>query len=213
MNKTITDVTVASEFAEDYLHTFPNDPRTEHQLGAVHLYTQGWSDSSESLYAKLNRDLASEDRKLMVKWFAYLKLLISGISAEPKVSATVWRGVKADIAKDYPKDKKFRWWRFSSCTEEGDVLKNPMFLGETGKRTLFSIDCTSGVKINHLSAYTAEAEVLIPPGTRFQVMNTITTAELTVVILKEIKCGLTYNAEQVPPPPTTSSSSGETKVS
>ena len=61
MNKTITDVTAASEFAEDYLHTFPNDPRTEHQLGAVHLYTQGWSDSSESLYAKLNRDLASED--------------------------------------------------------------------------------------------------------------------------------------------------------
>ena len=56
-------------------------------------------------------------------------------------------------------------WRFSSCTEDGDVLKNPMFLGESGTRTLFSIETKTGVKINHLSAYTSEAEVLIPPGT------------------------------------------------
>ena len=39
------------------------------------------------------------------------------------------------------------------------MLQNPMFLGDSGERTLFSIDCQTGVKIQHLSAYSAEAEV------------------------------------------------------
>ena len=30
------------------------------------------------------------------------------MAAEPKVTATLWRGVKADIANEYPKGKKFR---------------------------------------------------------------------------------------------------------
>ena len=160
----ITDAEISSEFAEDYQQSHPTDKRTEHQLAAIHLYTQGWPQPSDSLYAKLNQDLAAEDRSAMVKWFPYLKLLISAISAEPKVTATLWRGVKADIANDYPKGKKFRWWRFSSCTEDGGVLDNPMFLGKTGTRTLFCIETKTGIKIEHLSAYTSEAEVLIPPG-------------------------------------------------
>jgi hypothetical protein len=161
------------------------------------------------LYAKLNQDLAAEDRSAMVKWFPYLKLLISAMSAEPKVTATLWRGVKADIANEYPKGKKFRWWRFSSCTEDGGVLDNPMFLGKTGTRTLFCIETKTGIKIEHLSAYTSEAEVLIPPGTRFEVSNVISPAVgLTVVALKEIKAGLSYQetGSTAPPAPSVTTS-------
>ena len=154
------------------------------------------------MYAKLNQDLAAEDRSAMVKWFPYLKLLISAMSAEPKVTATLWRGVKADIANDYPKGKKFRWWRFSSCTEDGDALDDPNFLGKNGTRTLFCIETKTGIKIAHFSAYPDEAEVLIPPGTRFEVSNVISPAVgLTVVALKEIKAGLSYQEPGSTAPP------------
>ena len=104
-----------------------------------------------------------------------------------------------------------------------------MFLGDSGERTLFSIDCQTGVKIQHLSAYSAEAEVyaqtkrplfptpcskvlekdrlnrtvgsrLIAAGTRFVVSNTITTGDLTVVNLKEVGSGLPA-PEDIPPEP------------
>ena len=69
-------------------------------------------------------------------------------------------------------------------------LANPLFLGNSGTRTLFSIDCKTGVKIQHLSAYETEAEVLLAAGTRFVVANTIKTGDLTVVNLKEVGSGL-----------------------
>ena len=53
----------------------------------------------------------------------------------------------------------FRWFRFSSCTSDGSVINdNEMFLSKTGNdRTLFAIDCKSGVDIGHLS------QCVLPP--------------------------------------------------
>jgi hypothetical protein len=107
----------------------------------------------------LNETLSAEDRSKLTVWFFFIKLLMTALAAEPRYVGTVWRGVAADIGGEYKKGKKVRWWRFSSCTEDGDVLSTPMFLGDSGKRTLFSIDCTTGIKIQHLSAYSNEAEV------------------------------------------------------
>ena len=180
----------ALDAGEAYKRTHPEDPRNEDQLGAVHLYSQGWAVAEHSLYAVLNATLSNEDRGLLVVWFFFIKLLMTALALEPKFEGTVWRGVKADIGAQYTKGTKFRWWRFSSCTENGDVLHNPLFLGDSATRTLFSIDCTTGVKIQHLSAFKAEAEVLIAAGTRFVVANTITTGDLTVISLKEVSSGL-----------------------
>eukprot|EP01045_Picozoa_sp_COSAG04_P014967 COSAG04_NODE_1154_length_8051_cov_26.213531_4_plen_531_part_00 len=192
---------VAAEAGEDYKFSHPDDPRTEDQLGAVHLYSQAWPVAEHSLYAVLNETLSESDRGKLVIWFLFIKLLMTALVAEPMYVGVVWRGVKADIGDQYPKGKKFRWWRFSSCTEDGDVLHNPMFLGDSGKRTLFAIDCKTGIKIQHLSAYTAEAEVLLAAGTRFVVANTINPApDLTVVNLKEVGSGLPL-PEAVPPEP------------
>ena len=63
-------------------------------------------------------------------------------------------------------------------------------MGTEGKRTLFSIDCVTGVKIQHLSAYPTEAEVLLAAGTRFVVTQTITNGDLTIVTLKAVSSGL-----------------------
>ena len=48
------------------------------------------------------------------------------------LAGTLWRGVKRKLTEEFPIGLKFRWWRFSSCTMDGEVLKNPLFLGQAG---------------------------------------------------------------------------------
>ena len=92
------------------------------QLGSVHLYSQGWADAEKSLYAVLNATLSDANRELLKVWFLFIKLLMTALAFEPKYEGVVWRGVAADIGGQYKRGQKFRWWRFSSCTENGDVL-------------------------------------------------------------------------------------------
>ena len=40
-------------------------PRNEDQLGAVHLYSQGWPDAEKSLYAVLNTTLSNANLSLI----------------------------------------------------------------------------------------------------------------------------------------------------
>jgi hypothetical protein len=60
-------VEVALEVGEDHKDDFPDDPRTEHQLGAIHLYTQGWAVVADSLYA-VSRRCAHPPRKTTMTW-------------------------------------------------------------------------------------------------------------------------------------------------
>jgi len=50
----------------------------------------------------------------------------------------------------------------TSCTTAPEVLKNPQFLGELGKRAMFQITLSrpTGVLVSALSAIKREAEVL-----------------------------------------------------
>ena len=56
-NLPVKNITVHAEVAlaagEDHKFDHPDDPRTEDQLGAVHLYSQGWAITKDSLYAVL----------------------------------------------------------------------------------------------------------------------------------------------------------------
>jgi hypothetical protein len=104
---------VAMEFGEDYKAAHPEDPRSPDQLGAVHLYTQGWAICTESLYAVLNGTLSKEDRSGLVIWFFYIKLLVTALMVERPYIGTLWRGINKCLASDYPVGKRFRWWRFT----------------------------------------------------------------------------------------------------
>eukprot|EP01047_Picozoa_sp_COSAG01_P092681 COSAG01_NODE_23998_length_794_cov_1.448921_1_plen_161_part_01 len=70
---------VALEAGEDYKSDHPEDPRSENQLGAVHLYSQSWAVVEDSLYYVLNTALSDENRATLVVWFSFLKLLITGL--------------------------------------------------------------------------------------------------------------------------------------
>ena len=73
-------VEVALEVAEDHKDDYPDDPRTDDQLGSIHLYTQGWSVAGQSLYAVLNETLSAEDRSRLTVWFFYIKLLMTALA-------------------------------------------------------------------------------------------------------------------------------------
>jgi len=66
------------------------------------------------------------------------------------------------------------WSAFSSCTTEMIVLTlNDEFLGTTGDRTVFHITLTTNRarRIYHLSTYSGEYEVLLPPKTVLRVQH------------------------------------------
>jgi hypothetical protein len=167
----------------------PQDGLTQDESAAIHLYTMQFS-SGDSLYIILNRTLRAEQREFLIPWFKFLKLFITALFKLESVRATVWRGVRGeDLSQQYPTGRKFAWWGVSSCTTTPDVFRASNFLGKTGSRTLFSIECLNGKSIKKHSYFSdKEQEVILMPGTFFEVIGQVDPAEdLHIIHLKEIQ--------------------------
>jgi len=186
-----SDLDIHVMAAEDFANNLLIDEKDENgltvdEIGAINIYTQAWEPASKSLYCVLNERLRSEDRSGVKAFFPYLKLLLTALDKLPKKEVTIWRGVKRDLTADYKKGKNLCWWSFSSCTTNADMLSNDLFLGKTEKRTLFSLTTKLGVDIVKYSMYKAEAEILLPPGVRLNVMASLDQGDLHIVQLKEL---------------------------
>lgn len=166
----------------------PMDNLRRDQSAAIWLYTLQWGTSETSLYYKLNDTLRNADRGKLIPWFAYLNLLIYSLSWLPSEKRTVYRGVKKDLYEDYHAKKTIVWWAFSSCTAERSILDTGPFLGPTGPRTLFEIECYSGKSIDNHSFHLKEKEVLLLPARLFQVISCQKSTDgLVTIHLKEIE--------------------------
>ena len=77
------------------------------------------------------------------------------------------------------------WWPLSSTTDSIEVLSEPQFLGETGPRTIFTIEVKSARNIQRYSAIKNENELLLLPGTAFKVKSVLLQGELTMVQMEE----------------------------
>ncbi|CAF2949643.1 unnamed protein product [Rotaria sp. Silwood2] len=161
----------------------PKEGLTLDESAAIMLYSM--ETSSETVYGILNSILRSEnpDRNNQLKpWYSYLKLFITALSHLPSHQLIVYRAVKLNLSERYPKGKHFVWWAFSSCTTSLDVLKSSTFLGRTGTRTLFIIECFTGKRICHHSFYPAEDEVLLIAARHFEVMSSMQQASDSWII-------------------------------
>ena len=70
----------------------------------------------------------------------------------------------------------------------GCSWNNEQFLGSTGTRTFFTIECTSGKDIRQHSYFQSEDEILLPPGRQFQVVSSLNqSGGLYMIQLKEIE--------------------------
>ncbi|CAF3324274.1 unnamed protein product [Rotaria socialis] len=166
----------------------PEDGLTTDESASIMLYTYESMPREDSLYVKLNATLRSEQRKKLVPWFLYLRLILTALARLPSKRRSVFRGVKENLRLDYPTGKIFIWWGFSSCTSSIGVLENEDFFGTTGDRTLFQIECTTAKDIKKHSFTTDEDEILLLPARQFEVTSCLNSGHgLHIVQLNELK--------------------------
>ena len=160
----------------------PTDGLTVNESAAIHLYTMQWEEPNVSLYTKLNSILRSERRESLRLWFPYLKLVLTALFKLPPLRSTVWRGVRGNLSDQYDDDHV--WWGFSSCTENMQTMEE--FVGKSGVRTVFNIECTNGKAIRAHSFYKKESEILLMPGTYLRVVSKWSPAkDLYMIHLRE----------------------------
>ena len=154
------------------------------EAAAIALYT-----AESELYSTLNVLLRNRRREALKPLFPYLRLLLQARSKLPTHTQSVWRGVKGvDLTNSFPKGKKIFWWAFTSASKNVSTPLDPMFCGTSGTRTQFMIEAVSGIDIAHFSMVDSEAEVLLFPGTKLEVVDVADMGHgLFQVHLKEVK--------------------------
>jgi hypothetical protein len=142
---------------------------TDHELAAIYLYTIEWNEgSSQNLYFIFNNALCSGNRSEKKHWSPYLKLLVTALMKFPPIKINVWRSLKEDVSKDYPKDKRFTWPSVTSCSRDVNEAIE-YFRNSNGQNTLFNISVINGKNISDYSQSPREQEVVLLPGVRFRV--------------------------------------------
>ena len=167
----------------------PADGLDQQESASIHLYTMEF-DVGPSLYQILNRSLRAENRQELKPWFSFLKLFLTALYKLPSERRTIWRGIKnVDLSSKYQLGDTFAWWGVSSCTTSINILESDGFLGKTGERTLFSIECIHGKSIgNHSYFQNTENEMILMPGSYFEVVGQLNPApQLHIIHLKEIQ--------------------------
>jgi hypothetical protein len=165
-------------------------PLTVAGVAAINLYTGEFIPPQ--FYSVLNTSLRDENREACKPFIDYIWLLMHALRDCPRYSQkVVFRGVKADLSAHYPKDRELTWCQFSSCTCDLSVEQSEQFCGSKGVRTLFVIELTTGRArlISQYSLVPSEAEVLLPPNSRFKVQGVVHLGEdLTQIQLVELPC-------------------------
>ena len=163
----------------------PKDDLTCEESAAIHLYSMQWSPVHDSLYIHLNRALRAVDRQAITPWFSYLKLFLTALFKLPSSHRTIWRGVKGDLSAQYNKDQDIIWWGVSSCAVSVSVIEQ--FIGQSGTRTIFSIEAINAKLIREHAYFKEEDEIILPPGTSLKVIDKMQPApNLTIIHLREV---------------------------
>ncbi|CAF0758027.1 unnamed protein product [Adineta steineri] len=157
--------------AKQRCESVPPDDLTRDESASIMLYSMEWEPHEECLYFVLNATLRTEDRQKLKPWFSYLKLILTALEKLPSKPCHVFRGVTLDLTNQYTQGKTFVWWGFSSCTTSIEVLEEEQFLGKTGQRTLFTIECDSGKDISRHSYFQSQKEVLLVAARQFIVVS------------------------------------------
>jgi hypothetical protein len=182
----VRDVQQMADIAKQRSRKAPPSHLSIDQSAAITLYTLEWDPREDSVYYVLNKSLRTENRQILRPWFLYLKLFFSALALLPSTTRTVYRGVRGDQKNRYKKGEKIVWWGFSSCTGTMDILNNHAFMGVSGARTLFAIECQNGKDIRQHSYFKSEDEFLLPAARELQVKSVVPQADgLTLIQLEE----------------------------
>jgi hypothetical protein len=154
------------------------DGLTSDESAAIGLYTMEWPEGYDNFYTILNQKLRSEERKCLTSWFSFLKLFLTALYKLPSNKNQIWRGIHGNVSNLYNVD--YIWWGVSSCTTTIEAMEN--FVGLSGERTLFMIECINGKSIQAHSSYKDENEILLMPGTYLSVIGKWSPSERLHII-------------------------------
>lgn len=167
---------------------YPKDGLSSDESAAILLYTMEGGVPTDNLYYVLNNALRSEERRGLVPFFSYLKLILTALWKLPSEKCVAWRGVNGNITDNFKIGKTIVWWGFSSCTTSMNVLESSNYMNQSDVRTLFSIECMNGKIIRNHSYFKNENEILLLPAIQLQVLSKMSPApNLHVIHLKEIE--------------------------
>jgi len=147
--------------------------------GSIILYT------SNAIYKELNKLLRDENRRSLKKYYNYLRMFMEALFSLPKKEATLWRGISADLSKDYKVGDIKTWWGISSCTSDKNVAHN--FMSSCGgDRTFLTIDTLTATDISEITLYSSEKESLLAPGTQLKVISSEKRDGIAYIHLQEV---------------------------
>ena len=178
----------------------PSNGLSKDESASIHLFTMEF-DSGPSVYQVLNKALRHINRQSLNIWNPFLKLILTGLHKLPSSSQTVWRGARGkNLCSKYPIGREFAWWGINLCTSDRNTIEKDIHLGETGLRTLFSIQCQNGKLINQHSYFKDhENEIVFMPGSYFQVIDqTNPSKDLFIIYLKEIQPAIPFSQPPAP---------------
>ncbi len=99
------NVRASFKYAKALKAADPAEPLSPCHIASLHVYTQ-----ETPLYEKMNTQLSGDrSAEKLAPWMPYVKLLTTALYCLPPTTATVYRGVKLDIVKNYPKDADKTW--------------------------------------------------------------------------------------------------------
>jgi hypothetical protein len=153
------------------------------EVAAAGLYT---SEGSGSVYRLLNSALWDQDRRKIVPWLPYLKLLMSALVKLPRSdrSAVLWRDIEEGVEEDYRKriGQEIVWWGLSSMSLNLDVVYR---VPEDRPGTLFVV-YGAGACLEGVSYMASESEVVLPAGSVLRVISVTKMSPLWAVIELEL---------------------------
>ncbi|CAM4850401.1 unnamed protein product, partial [Rotaria magnacalcarata] len=164
----------------------PADNLTQDESASIMLYTMGWEPRDECLYVVLNDTLRAKNRQQKLPfWYLYLRLFLNALFRLPLLSTVAYRGIKLDLKNRYIEGETIVWWGFSSCTTSMGVLQSDLFLGKTGIRTMFTLQCKSARDIRKHSFFPTEDEVVLMAATQFKIVSSLDQGDLRMIQLEE----------------------------
>lgn len=182
----LPDIQIYANFVKQGLKIPPHGLSTDESI-AISLYSMDWESVDNSLYAALNTILRTKDRRQLRPWLLFLKLFITALHKLPSMKCHIFRGTKSDLHALYQTGKKVVWQGFASCTTSVNALESEQAMGKTGPRTLFAIECYTGKNIGTFSSNNHEDEILLLPGTQFEVLTCLNVASnIHIIQLKEV---------------------------
>ncbi|CAF4645691.1 unnamed protein product, partial [Rotaria socialis] len=164
----------------------PADNLTQDESASIMLYTMTWEPPTECLYMILNDILRTKDRQQkLAPWYLYLRLFLNALFRLPLLPTMAYRGVKLDLKNRYIEGETIVWWGFSSCTTSMGVLQSDLFLGKSGTRTMFTLQCKSARDIRKHSFFPTDDEVLLMAATQFKIVSSLDQGDLHMIQLEE----------------------------